>query len=182
MPLGSGYQRTAKGASGKGHVKRRQKVSKIFFDTFRHFLCRAKKSQKSSKIFQHFSTIFANFPAPLLGALRRGKGSRLKRGPGSWHSHAQTTHSLRKPRAGTSPISPCQQVQEGGFPGQKGVPARRGVGVPAHGVLRPVSLCEGSRRVGYHEPNTTRWDPSHFPIGPARQMVPKVNENVQKVD
>ena len=32
---------------------------------------------------------------------RRGKGSWLVGGPGSWYSHAQTAHSSRKPRVGT---------------------------------------------------------------------------------
>ena len=33
--------------------------------------------------------------------VRRSKGSRLERGPGSWYSHAQPAHSPRKPGAGT---------------------------------------------------------------------------------
>ena len=37
----------------------------------------------------------------------------------------------------------------GGVPGRKGVPARRGVGVPARGVLRPV---RGQEAWEYHEP------------------------------
>ena len=77
----------------------------------------------------------------------RGPGS--LGGPGSWYSHAQTAHrslSSRDPL----PFPLPKEVQEvGRGPGRKGVPARRGVGVPARGVLRPV---RGQEAWEYHEP------------------------------
>ena len=86
------------------------------------------------------------------GGVERGlsgeaKGPGSLGGPGSWYSHAQTAHSLRKPQAGTPsrartpvPFPLPKEAQElgGRGPGRKGVPARRGVGVPARGVLRSV--------------------------------------------
>ena len=60
-----------KGAAERGHVKKRQKVSKSvkkFFDTFRQG---QKTSKKSQKVFRHFSTIFARhlFSGRFWGAL-----------------------------------------------------------------------------------------------------------------
>ena len=68
-------QRIAKGAGGKGHVKKRQKSSKSvkkFFDTFRQFSRRAKIVKNRQKVSKSFPTLFDNFYAaplcrPLLG-------------------------------------------------------------------------------------------------------------------
>ena len=65
------FQRTAKGASGRGHVKKRQKSSKSvknIFDTFRHFSRRAKTSKIVKNIFDTFWQFrAAPFLRPLLG-------------------------------------------------------------------------------------------------------------------
>ena len=85
----------------------------------------------------------------------RGPGS--LGGPGSWYSHGQTAHSSREPRAGTPsradplPLALPKEVQKGGEGSRPegGVPARRGVGVPARGILRPIP-CQAVWE--YHEP------------------------------
>ena len=64
--------RLPKGPAERGHVKKRQKVSKSFstlFDNFRAGQKTSKIAKKRQKIFRHFSrgTIF---PAPFGGALR----------------------------------------------------------------------------------------------------------------
>ena len=68
------YQRTAKGASGKGATsKKRQKSTKNvkrIFDTSRHFFAQGKKRQKvPTNNLRNFLTIFAQrpFSSPLLG-------------------------------------------------------------------------------------------------------------------
>ena len=62
------------------------------------------------------------------------------------------------------PPAPCpsQRGAEGGEGSRPkgGVPARRGVGVPARGILRPIR-CQAAWE--YHEPGPpTSRDPSHF--------------------
>ena len=66
------YQRTAKGASGKGPRQKSSKSVKNIFDDFRHFSRRAKKVKNHQKVLKIFSTLFDSFPAaplfrPLLG-------------------------------------------------------------------------------------------------------------------
>ena len=71
-------------------------------------------------------------------------------------ANAQTAHSSRKPQAGTpsragTPVPfPLKEVQEwgGGVPAGRGS-RRRGVGVPARGVLRSA---RGQEAWEYHEP------------------------------
>ena len=71
-------QETRKSADCKrGHVKKRQKVSKSFstlFDNFRAGQKTSKIVKKRQKVFRHFSTIFArhHFSGPFWGALRKG--------------------------------------------------------------------------------------------------------------
>ena len=50
-----------KAPAERGHVTKRQKVSKIIFDTFRHFSCRAKKIRNCQK---YFSTLFVTPDLP----------------------------------------------------------------------------------------------------------------------
>ena len=55
-----------KGPAERGHVKKRQKLSKSvkkFFDTFRHFSLRAKNVKNRQKVSKSFSTLFDNFRA-----------------------------------------------------------------------------------------------------------------------
>ena len=68
-PLFSGLQ---KGPADRGHVKKSRKVSKIFFDAFRHSPRRAKNRQRVSKIF--LLTLFVdNFrAAPIFRPPLRG--------------------------------------------------------------------------------------------------------------
>ena len=75
----------------------------------------------------------------------RSKRSQLETGPGSWHSHAQTTSQSKK-ATGRDPLEPGpiavpllerfavgEQSQPGG---ERGVPGRKGAyGVPACGVV-----------------------------------------------
>ena len=86
-----------------------------------------------------------------LSGKARGPGS--WGGPGSWYSHGQTAHSSREPRAGTPSRAgtPCPlpfpkrcRRGEGSRP-EGGVPARRGVGVPARGILRPIRCPSGEK-------------------------------------
>ena len=64
--------RLQKGPAERGHVKKRQKVSKSFstlFDKFRAGQKTSKIVKKRQQVFRHFSTIFAphHFFRPLLG-------------------------------------------------------------------------------------------------------------------
>ena len=64
-----------KGPAERGHVKKRQKVSKSFstlFDNFRAGQKTSKIVKKCQKVFRHFSTIFArhHFSGPFWGALK----------------------------------------------------------------------------------------------------------------
>ena len=103
--------------------------------------------------------------------VRRVKGSRLKRGPGSSCSHAQTAHSPRKPRAGTLsswdplPLSPSQkkhlQGGRGRGPGSwcsSGCKGSRSVGLPRAGYPPRA----GTPRI------FSRW-PGEFFLGKGRQ-------------
>ena len=76
---------------------------------------------------------------------RRGKGSRLVGGPGSWYSHAQTVHSSRKPRDRTPSRAGTPAPPKRGFPGRKGGPGSKGSGGPGSWCS---SDCVGSRAVG----------------------------------
>ena len=107
--------------------------------------------------------------------VRRGKGSRFERGPGSWYSHAQTAHRTRHAqtrtpsRAGTAcalPLSKEVQEEGGGFPGKRGVPAGMGAGVPARGVLQPV---RGQEAWEHYKPSPNEPDPSHFNLATPTQ-------------
>ena len=94
------------------------------------------------------------------GASRHDSGeARGWGGPGSWYSHAQTTHSSRKPQAGTPSragtpllLAPSQRGagRRGRVPGRMGGSRLEGgVGVPACGVLGPV---RGQEAWEYHDP------------------------------
>ena len=80
-------------------------------------------------------------------------GSRLERGPSLWYSHAQIAHSTRNPRARTPLPLPLPQGARGGGsqPEGGGFPVRRGVGVPARGVLQAVRRQEAWE---FHQPGT----------------------------
>ena len=69
------FQRTAKGASGKGPRQKSSKNVKNIFDTFRrHFSRRAKNVRNRQEVSKYFSTFFDNFArhpfsSPFWGAL-----------------------------------------------------------------------------------------------------------------
>ena len=102
--------------------------------------------------------------------VRRGKGSRLIGGPGSWYSDGQSAHSSRKPRAGTPlpdgtnyALRLPNEAQKGGRgPFRKGGPARRGGRGPRLVVFFGLYGVKKRGNTTSRVPSTSR-DPSHFP-------------------